>query len=678
MIKRTLTYILVALVFCSCSASRQLEKAEKLYEEGGYHKSITYYNSAIKRLPESKRTEDVYFHFAEALRQLGRNIEAAARYRLAISKAPRTARTNQETTLPLANLKNPEIYLHYGQVLLGSEEYSAAKEQFLAYKALMPNDQQADMGLIACELAINPRLDTIGYIVENMNVINFNTNEYAPAFGTDDYETLYFTSTQKNGNIASKKYDVTGELTSDLFLTQLSREGKWGRAKPVIDLNTKGEDGAGVFNSSYTQFYFTRCAKVKREKIGCKIYTANVSGGEWGDVNPLNIVADSITAAHPAISHDGLTLYFVSDLPGGMGGMDIWYVTRANDEDDWGEIINMGPQINTKGNEMYPFMRADGTLYFSSNGHPGFGGLDIFKATPDSLAGYGWIVENMGVPFNSPSDDFGLIIERDNNRGYFSSRRKGGRGGDDIYSFALDVKPIEFYFEAFVKDSKTGRPLSDAEIRLVGSNGAILRKRSESNGIVRIRIHSGIEYLAIASRKDYLNDKVRFDTKGWKESQVHRDTLALVSTDKPIEIPNIFFDFNQASLREDSYTALEMLVTIMRDDNPNIVIELWAHTDNRGSNEINMDLSQRRAQAVVDYLISNGIDEERLKPIGFGASQPKIVDDQISKQYPFLGIGNKLDERFINRLQSEEQREICHQLNRRTEMKVTRSNYIVE
>ena len=649
-----------------------------MYEEGAYFKAINAYRQAFTKIPSSRQDEEVAFRYGESLRHLGRTIEAERIYNsIIVNRRPRIAtRPNSSETEPvLATLKNPEVYLRYGQVLIKNEKYPLAKEQFMAYKTLMPNDRQADAGLESCELAMMPRRDTVGYKVENMTIINTIYNDYAPAFGSDDYETLFYTSTQKTGK--AKKYDVTGEYYASLFLTQMSREGKWEKPKGILDLNTKSEDGAGIFNSSYTQFYFTRCPQVKREKNGCKIYLAQLSGGEWSDIRQLALVPDSITAAHPTLSHDGLTLYFASDLSGGMGGMDIWKVTRGNEEDDWGDPINMGPQINTKENEMYPFMHAKGDLYFSSNGHPGLGGLDIFRASPDSISGYGWIVENMGVPFNSSADDFGIIFERDNNRGYFSSRRTGGKGGDDIYAFALDVKPIEFYFEALIKDSKTGATLADAEVRLVGSNGAVLNKKSEANGTVRFRIHSGIDYLAVASRKNYLNDKVRFDTRGWTESYVQRDTLVLVSTDKPIEIPNIFFDFSEATLRQDSYAALELLLEVMKD-NPSIVIALRAHTDNRGSDEVNIPLSQRRAQAVVDYLIKNGIDEARMEAIGLGASAPKIVDEQITKEYPFLRPGNKLDTRFIDRLRDEAQREICHQLNRRTEMQVISSNYTTE
>ncbi len=386
----------------------------------------------------------------------------------------------------------------------------------------------------------------------------------------------------------------------------------------------------------------------------------------------MSIADDSITVAHPSVAEDDLTLYFVSDLPGGYGGMDIWKVTRGSESDTWGEPINLGKSINTGGKEMYPFIRADGTLYFASDGHSGLGGLDIFKATPN---GDGWTVVNTGAPINSPADDFSIIVERDNDRGFFASNRvapnrRTGGATDAIYSFTGEAKKmVEYYFIAQVKDMKTGRNLPNSEVRLVGSNGATVRRKTGDDGTAEFRVNAATDYLAVSSLKGFLNQKTRFSTTGWADDYNLRDTLFMVSTDKPIEIPNIFFDFAKATLTDNSRVALDSLLMIM-NDNPTLVIELRAHTDSRGSDESNYLMSQQRAQAVVDYLIDRAIDPGRIDAVGMGESQPRVTDAGIAQRYPFLKANTRLDDKFINSLKNEEEQEICHALNRRIEFQV--------
>jgi peptidoglycan-associated lipoprotein len=644
----------------------RLNKADRLFEEGGYAKAAGIYKKVAgsKKVPAA-RIEPAYFNYTECYRRTGK---------------PRDAEMAYNTFFRRHKVAdNPELYLRYGQVLMSNEKYEQALVQFEHYRQERPDDPQADVALASLEWVKNYPDDSLTYAVEPVSAFNQTANDFAPAFGADDYETLLFTSTRKTDNTGKKTYDVTGTLYSDIYFTRLARNGRWDKPRNLgKEINTKFDDGAAVFNSSYTTLFFTRCVKVRREKSGCQIYTAQRTGDEWSEPENLKLVPDSLTAAHPSLSDDDLTLYFVSDLPGGAGKMDIWKVTRNGPSDDWGEPINAGAQINTQGNEMYPFAHANGTLYFASDGHPGFGGLDIFRALPDSLAG--WTIENAGRPLNSSADDFAIIFERDNERGYFTSRRteRGKtRGGDDIFRFARDVKPVEYFFEGVAKNGRTGGVLGNVDIRLVGSNGAILRKRTEADGVVRFRVNAGLDYIAIASLQGFLNGKLRFSSREWENGHTYRDTFNLTSTDRPIEIPNIFFDFGKATLSDASRTSLDSLVTIMKD-NERIIVELRAHTDNRGSDAVNMDLSQRRAQAVVDYLIQNGIDEGRLEAVGFGESDPKTVDEPLVRQHPFLRTGQKLDEKFILSLRDESQQEICHALNRRTEMQVIRNDYVAE
>ena len=669
-LKKFVPYLLVLLLLAtSCGVTGKLDKADCIYEEGGYAKAATTYRTVVrsKKLTKAQQ-EQAYYNYAECYRRTGN---------------PKSAETAYAAMLRLVKTpSDPEVYLRYGQVLLANEKHDRAKDMFGMYKSLRPDDPQADAALTSVEWAKQfLKTKITEYKIEPAKEFNSSLDDFSPVFGADDYETILFTSIRKEGNESKKKSDITGRLYTDIYFSRLSVKGKWERPKNIgKEINTKYDEGAAVFNSSFTTLYFTRCDIVKREKLGCKIYKIDRNDTEWGEAVDLKLVPDSLTAAHPAISDDELTLYFISDMTGGMGKMDIWKVTRGSASDDWGEPINMGSQINTQGSEMYPFARADGSLYFASDGHPGFGGLDIYKATVNDSIG-GWNVENVGTPINSSADDFAIIFERDNERGYFTSRRvdkkMGTTGGDDIFRFALDVKPIEYFFDGVVKDEKTGRVLEAVDIRLIGSNGATLRKITEADGTVRFRVNVGLNYLMIASREGYLNNKLRFSTENWEVGHVHKDVIFLTATDKPIEIPNIFFDFGKATLNDSSRVALDLLVEVMKD-NPGIIVELRAHTDNRGSLESNNLLSQQRAQSVVDYLIYNGVDEARLEAVGFGESQPKVVDITIARQYNFLRVGQKLDERFINNLKNEEQQEICHQLNRRTEMQVIRNDYVPE
>jgi peptidoglycan-associated lipoprotein len=663
LLKSFFSYLFGALLLCTaCSTAAKLEKANRLFEEGGYAAAAGKYKKIVRKVPTAQALQPT-FQYAECYRRLSdwRNAETAYAGLFRRYKTP----------------DNPEIHLRYGQVLLANEKYDKAGEQFALYQQQRPDDPQAAAALASLELVKNYRPAEQPYKIEPVAVLNTHANDFAPAYGADDYETLLFTSTRKDNNHSKKIYDVTGESFSDLFFSRLPRNGKWTKPQNMGDeINTKYEDGAAVFNSSYATLYFTRCQKIKREKTGCRIFSITRNDNEWGEPQNQHLMPDSITAAHPALSDDDLTLYFVSDMDGGMGKMDLWKVTRSSAGDDWGEPVNMGAQINTRGNEMYPFARGN-NLYFASDGHPGFGGLDIFKAAPDSLGR--WNIENIGRPINSGADDFSIIFERENERGYFASRRreKGAKGGDDIYRFALDVKPVEYHFEGIVKDAATGQVLEKAEVRLIGSNGAVLRKRTEAAGTFYFRVNAGLNYLVLASRNGYLNAKLRFSSAGWENGHVHRDTFAMISTAKPIEIPNIFFDFGKTTLSDASRTALDSLVTIMKD-NPAIIVALRAHTDSRGNEELNYELSQRRAQAIVDYLITNGIDEPRLNAVGLGESEPKTVSAAMAKQYSFLQLGQRLTEKFIAALPDEKQQEICHQLNRRVELQVTGSNYVVE
>jgi peptidoglycan-associated lipoprotein len=451
----------------------------------------------------------------------------------------------------------------------------------------------------------------------------------------------------------------------------MDRKGKWSVPIPVEALNSEFEDGTPNMTSDFSTLYFTRCKKGKNQSLGCQIYRSSSNGGDWSDpVVEFDSFGDSITTAHPAISPDGLTLYFVSDMPGGLGEKDIWKVTRGSEESPWEDPVNLGEQINTPGNELYPYVHRDGTLYFSSDSRVGLGGLDIYKAILDETGS--WRLENMKPPINSPEDDFGIVFEAEVERGFFSSSRKG-RGNDEIFSFVLP--PLEFSVTGVVKDERTDQVLTGSTVKSVGSDGITVETNTGDEGSFRFMLKPGTDYVFIASHPGYLNGKERESTRGLDQSKEFEVTIYLASTNQVIELPNIFYDFAKWDLRPESMVSLDNLVETL-NDNPNVTIELMSHTDSRDTPAFNIDLSQKRAQSVVDYLISKGISPDRLQARGYGESQPKVVDEKVIARYDFLEVGDVLTESFINQLGSPELQEKAHQVNRRTEFRVLSTDYI--
>ena len=634
--------------------TNRIRKADELFEAGGYFDAIDLYKRDLDKIPREEM--GVYLNkIADCYRFTGNARQAELWYAKAIMReAP-----------------NPKVFYYYAEMLKMGEKYDEAIEQYQKYKELVPNDPFASVGIESCELAQKWKASPTGYDVLNLRVINSRQSDYSSAYASDDYSILFFTSSRDEAT-GSKKHAGTGEMFSDIFTSQRDKQGKWSKPRPLDEsINTPFDEGTPSLSSDFNKLYFTRCRASKRNKLGCEIMVSERREQGWLTPTVIPISADSMVVAHPSISEDELTLYFVSNMPGGLGGNDIWKVTRNSPSDNWGEPINLGSKINTKGNEMFPYIHPDGTLYFSSDGHPGMGGLDIFRAK--SIDG-SWNVENMRYPINSSADDFGIIFEREREAGYFSSRRResGSRGGDNLYLFSMPE--INFNMIGKVVDNKTSKSLANASVQLVGSDGLIANSKTDASGSFRFMLNPNTDYVLIASREGYLNGKGRETTRGLAESKEFDISISLTSTAKPIELPNIFYDFDQWELRPESMAALDKLIEVL-NDNPTIVIELGAHTDSRGTLDYNYDLSQKRAQSVVNYLIERGVPAQRLKAKGYAQSQPKVVDDQLSQQYSFLLVGAKLDQKYIDQLGDEQQQETVYQINRRTEFKVLSTDY---
>ncbi len=647
--------LIVLLLLLPAGLSAQKQKTERAYaafEAGSYFEAIDFFKDVYSKTREKQLKAEMVFMVSECYRLINDPKNAELWYKRSV-RSP---------------FPKPEAQYRLAEVTKKLGRYPQAIEEFRKYRQLVPGDPRTEQQIRACELAMEWQDSPESYIVEELKDANSRDSDFGPAFARDDYGLLWFTSSRDDAR-GNKEHGATGQSFTDIFETRLDKKGKWSTPVPVDFMNSEFEDGTPSFSSDYTEVWFTRCEAGKREKKGCVIMYSTREGTRWADPVKQEILADSLVAAHPAISPDGQTLYFVSDIPGGMGGKDIYRVTRTSPGSPWSKPENLGADINTRGDELFPFMRENGWLYFASDGHIGMGGLDIFRAVPQG--GDGWMVENMRSPLNTYADDFGITFEKEAEKGVFSSSRKG-RAVDDLYTFVMP--PLVFSITGLVKDEKTGQPVDGATVQLIASDGANMQTETGAAGDFKFSLRPEVDYIFLASKQGFLNGKEKETTRGQDKSRDFMATILLTPIDKPIELPNIFYDFGKWDLRPESMVSLDKLVETL-NDNPNVTIELMSHTDSRDTEEYNMDLSQKRAQSVVDYLIARGIAADRLTARGYGETSPKVVDAVILGDSPFLREGAILTEQYINSLASEEQKEIAHQINRRTEFRVLRTDY---
>ena len=655
--KKFLFFIILLMVVTFQESPAQKRKAERAYSSfvaGEYFDAIDLFKSTYSKTSKSDKATrtELVFMIAECYRLTNDPKNAETWYKLAVR----------------STFAKPEAQYRLAESLKKNGKYQLAIDELKKYKQVAPSDARADQEIRACELALDWLRNPEAYKVEELKDLNSKESDFSPVYAREDFGEVYFTSSRDDA-AGNKTHGATGQNYTDIFESRIDKKSKWSTPIPVEVINSEFEDGSPCFSSNYKELYFTRCEAGKREKKGCVIMFSRRTGDNWSEPKNLGILPDSMITAHPAITNDGLILYFVSNMAGGSGGKDIWIVTRAKEGDGWSKPRNAGPDINTAGEELFPFIREEGTLYFSSDGLIGMGGLDIFKAIsqPDGS----WLVQNMKSPVNSFADDFGITFESGNERGILSSTRKG-RGNDELYSFELP--PLKFSVTGLVKDEKTGTAIPASTVQLIASDGSNLQGETGNAGDFKFTLKAGVDYIFLASKKGYLNGKEKETTKGQEKSRDFMITILLTAFDKPIELPNIFYDFGKWDLRPESMVSLDKLVETL-NDNPNVTIELMSHTDSRDTEEYNQDLSQKRAQTAVQYLIDKGIEPQRLSAKGYGESSPKIVDDYIVTQSPFLKSGTILTEQYINSLASEEQKEIAHQINRRTEFKVLRTDY---
>ncbi|MBQ7181384.1 MAG: OmpA family protein [Bacteroidaceae bacterium] len=646
--------LLLPLLLLSCSVDKYVKKGDAFLAIGEYYNAAAEYKKAYAHTPtkdKEKRGERAW-KMAECYRLNNYAAKAAGAYQNAV-------RYKYPDSLAL---------LYLAQMQQRQGDYKNAIKNYEAYQELDPKNLLANNGRRGCLKALEWKEKPTLYKVKKEPIFNSRRADFSPVLYGDDSDQLYLSTTrpQATGNEIS---GITGTKSGDIFFSKKDDKGKWSQPEVIEgELNSDYDEGACAFSPDGKTMYLTRCTFDPDYPRFAEICTSTRSDASWSKPQPLQITKDTLSSyAHPAVSPDGNWLYFVSDMPGGQGGLDIWRIALT--DAGLGGVENLGIFINTPGNEMFPTFRPNGDLYFSSDGHPGMGGLDLFCARPDSLGR--WEVENLQFPMNSSGDDFGMTFEGNFNRGYFSTSRGDQRGWDHIMSF--ECPEIVQTVKGWVYE-KDGYELPEALVYMVGNDGTNLKLSVKGDGSFEQVIKPNVDYVFLGTCKGFLNHKeeLRVDTTSVSREYVLQFPLA--SLNHPVLIRNVFYEFDSAELTESSTMALDSLVDLL-NQNPNVTIELSSHCDFRGKDEYNNKLSQRRAESVVNYLIGHGIEKERLTPVGYGETRPKVVTRKMAEQVDFLNEGDTLSEAFIMALDTEEKQEVCHALNRRTEFKVLRTTY---
>ena len=647
--------IVATLLLAGCGADQAMKKGDKFYAVGEYYDAATQYRKAYTQTPSKERElkGQRAMKMAECYRRILLTNKAITAYNNAV-------RYKQDDSL---------THFYLGQLHLKNGNYKEAARQFQTAMDSLPQTdphwQLAKTGLHSAQMVPQWKKETSPYTVKRENQFNSRRAEFSPMLAGDDNEQLFFTSTRNQAQ-GDEYSGITGSKAADIFMAQKDDKGKWGKPQAIdSELNSAFDEGVCCFSPDGRTMYLTQCKTDANYPRFATIVASNRSDATWSKPTEITISKDTLTSfAHPAVSPDGEWLYFVSDMPGGLGGYDIWRC-RLFGNNEVGTIENLGPLVNTAGDEKFPAFRPNGDFYFSSDGHPGMGGLDIYILKKGARN-----LEHPVAPLNSQGDDFGMTFEGRYNRGYFSSNRGDTRGYDHIYSFYNPeiVQTVKGW--VYEQD---GYELTAAQVYMVGNDGTNLKLSVRGDGSFTQEIKPGVDYVFLGTCKGFLNHQEQLRVEPVTKSEEYVLQFPLANISAPVLIENIFYDFDKATLRPESQTALDELVNLL-NENPNITIELSAHTDYKGSDQYNERLSQRRAESVVNYLIAHGIASDRLTPKGYGEGKPKKIKRKVAEKYPFLKEGDVLKEEFVVQL-PEEQQEQCNQLNRRTEFIVLRTTY---
>jgi len=663
-------YSLLILFFLSViitpvfAQSRALRAANAAFDNMQYSIAASKYKKALSKAKAKPDKEKISFQMAECYRIMNNTKKAEAGYK-------RLVKTNFAK-------ENPIVFLYLAQAMKTNEKFNDAKTWFEKFAELAPDDPRGAEGALSCKLAQDWLENPTKFKVNPEKVLNSKESDFSPAYADKLYNTIIFTSTRE----AATGKDVdnwTGQSFSDLFISKLDPKGQWStpiQLETSNVVNTEANEGNPALNSKFNQLYFTRCSNDKGTLQGCKIMVSKRAGRNWGEPKALDLGGDSTTVfGNPALSPDELLLFFSADLPKGKGGKDIWYASRKSANDNFSKPRNLGDLVNTIGDEMFPFMRNDTTLYFASNGLPGIGGMDIYRTT---FSNGEWTKPvNMQAPINSPGDDFALVYHPEEEKGFFSSNRKGGRGGDDLYSFVNP--PVIFTLSGTVKDDKTLQFVPGAIIKLTGSNGTTVEAKTDAKGFYsfsKSQIKGNTTYELICLKNNYFNKKAKETTVGYESSKDFTIDFRLEPIpDKPVVLPDILYDLAKWDLKPQYQDSLQGLIKTL-DENETIVIELASHTDSRGSDESNDVLSQKRAESVVNYLIDRGIDPDRLVAKGYGEKAPRRLAKDVLKDGFLFKSGTLLSQTFIDSLPSKQAQEAAYALNRRSEFRILSKDFV--
>lgn len=649
--KRLLGLIFVCFISTVVLAqSKTTLKADELFAQEAYIEAVQAYREAFLKEPAPVQKARIVFQIAESYRLMNDSKNAQDWYKKSIK----------------AKHNDPMHYYHLGKLLLQEGNYDEAISQFENYKNVEPNSTLGATGIASAKKAREWEEKPSRWVVTNEEVINSSAMDMDPSFLDKRNTILVFTSSRE-GSTGKDLDKRTGENFQDLWFTEKDRKGRWSEPA-LLDpaINTEVNEGSAELNAKRNTIYFTRCPIGKKEKLGCDVMQANYVGGKVSNIEVVKLKKEGeerFTCGQPTIDKRETVLVFSSDFEGGQGGQDLWMIVYDKKAKEWSEPKNLGPKINTPGDELFPHINDDGSLYFSSDGHVGMGGLDIFVSK--SIGDFRWgDPENMRSPINSNYDDYGIVFNKNKKEGFFSSNRDEGRGKDDIYSFYYP--PMLFALQGTVTDKDTGEPIEGATVEIAGSDGAAFSATTTAdgtyafaeNGLQRY-INGDVNYSITVRKKDYLIAKDRISTVDAQESMTFVVDILLQysSPDQAIELPEVLYELDKATLLPQAKDSLDYLYQILVD-NPTAMIELRAHTDSRGDDSYNMELSQRRAQSCIDYLISKGVDPSRLRAQGYGESLPRVTEEQIQA------------------LPSKEAKEKAHQMNRRTEFVVLSFDFI--
>jgi peptidoglycan-associated lipoprotein len=653
-------------------------EADERFRLHKYYDAIELYKKAYARVKGNKIEKN------RILYQIG--------YSYFLINDVKNAATNLKRVIK-AGYPEKGAYYMYAESMKAQGKYEEALIAFQEFKEKFPDDPRAEMGIESCKQAIGWMDNPTRYEVEPDKKLNSKNADFAPAYFDKKMKAIVFTTSRDEVN--GKGADSwTGLPFTDLFVTSMDKKGNYSTPVPLDEegiVNSDANEGACTFNSKFSTIYFTRCRKEKKRILGCEIYTSDKKGRSWSEPELIPLAPDSFSVGHPALTNDELTLIFASDMPGGQGGRDIWMVTRPKKNKPFEKPVNLGSVVNSSGDEVYPTLRevnGHTYLYFASNGRIGMGGLDIFRC--ELIDGVWSEPENMKYPINSSSDDFHIIFNDDakmlkeadaKEMGWFTTNRKGGRGNDDLWRFRLP--PILFTLTGVVRDDSTKAIITGAEVRIEGSNGTIFTDTTDNTGTYffdNIQILENTTYTMTVAKDKYYSEKGKETTVGLEQSKdlVHDYNLVPIPV-KPIVLPDILYDFNDFKLLPQYEDSLDGLVIIMKE-NPTFVIELGSHTDLRGSDDYNDTLSFQRAQSCVTYIISQGIEPDRIVPKGYGERVPRVLEKDktvIYKDKPYTFVkGTVMTEEYINSLKTKEEQEAAHQLNRRTTFQIIGTDYV--